>query len=91
MSANQVNFLVPPDVPPGPQRLRLITPKGTSSQDVDVVALAPALFTSERDGRQMASPQAVRAGQVIELWAPGLGDANPPLAAGTVLDGPGRW
>jgi uncharacterized protein (TIGR03437 family) len=88
VSGDQINFLVPPDVLPGRRRLDVVTPQGSTVQYVDVAALAPALFTAERDGVQLAAPEAVPAGGEVALWASGLGPSVPAAATGRVLDRP---
>jgi uncharacterized protein (TIGR03437 family) len=88
VSGDQINFLVPPDLPPGRYRLDVVTPQGTAVQYVDVAALAPALFTFERDGIQLAAPEPVRAGDFVALWVSGLGPSEPAAVAGRVLDRP---
>lgn len=88
VSGDQINFLVPPDVQPGRRRLDVVTPQGSTVQYVDVAAFAPALFTFERDGVQLAAPEAVPAGGEVALWVSGLGPSVPAAATGRVLDRP---
>jgi uncharacterized protein (TIGR03437 family) len=88
VSGDQVNFLVPPDVLPGRYRLDVVTPQGSTLQYVDVAAAAPALFTFEKDGVQLASSEAAPAGGEVALWASGLGPSVPAAVAGRVLDQP---
>jgi uncharacterized protein (TIGR03437 family) len=88
VSGDQINFLVPPDLPPGHYWLAVVTPQGTAVQYVDVAALAPALFMFERNGMQLAAPEPVRAGDFVALWASGLGPSEPAAVAGRVLDHP---
>jgi len=86
--ADQINFLVPPDVPAGRYRLEVTTPQGRASQEVEVVDFAPAFFTTVRDGRWFAAARPVRAGEAVELWASGLGPSEPAAPVGAVLDRP---
>lgn len=88
VSGDQINFLIPPDVQPGRRRIDVVTPQGSTAQYVDIAALAPALFTFERDGMQLAAPDPVQAGGFVALWASGLGPSVPSAVAGRVLDGP---
>jgi uncharacterized protein (TIGR03437 family) len=88
VSGDQINFLVPPDVQPGRHRIDVVTPQGSTVQYVDIAAVAPALFTAERDGVQLAAPDPVQAGGFVALWASGLGPSVPAAVAGRVLDSP---
>jgi len=88
VSPGQVNFLIPADLAPGRYRLEIVTPRTSVAQDVEIAETAPALFAIVRDGRRLASPQAVAPGGEVALWASGLGPSDPPLAPGTVLDHP---
>jgi uncharacterized protein (TIGR03437 family) len=66
----------------------VVTPQGSTVQYVDIAAVAPALFTAERDGVQLAAPDPVQAGGFVALWASGLGPSVPAAVAGRVLDSP---
>jgi uncharacterized protein (TIGR03437 family) len=88
VSPSRVEFLLPPDLPPGRHTIVLRTPQGTSSADVDIQEIAPALYTKVRDGMPFASDQPVRAGSLVTLYASGLGPATPPVGAGEVVQRP---
>ena len=88
VSPSQVNVLIPTDLAPGYYSLQITTPRTTVTQEVEVAEVAPAFFAFLQDGKRMAAPEAVSAGEEVALWASGLGPSNPPLAPGTVLDHP---
>lgn len=64
---DQINFLVPPDLPAGWSRLDVTTPQGRASQVVEVVDFAPAFYVTMRDGRRFAAPRPVHAGDDVGL------------------------
>jgi uncharacterized protein (TIGR03437 family) len=76
----QVNFLVPPDLAPGRHTLTILTARGNASADVEVADAAPAWF---RTGRKR-----VRPGEVVELYASGLGRTDPAAPNGLAIRGP---
>jgi uncharacterized protein (TIGR03437 family) len=80
VSSSQINFLVPPGLQPGRYRLDISTPKGTASQEIELAEFAPAFFA--------AAPAPVRAGEIIDLWASGLGSTDPAARADAVLASP---
>jgi uncharacterized protein (TIGR03437 family) len=84
----QINFLVPPDLPPGRHTLDIWTPRGRASQNIEVAAFAPAFFTVARDGRRFAALRPVRAGESVDLWASGLGPSEPAAPADAWLTRP---
>jgi len=49
VSANQVNAALPPDLT-GPVTIRLTTPNGSDSAEIEVAPIAPALFSTEDAG-----------------------------------------
>lgn len=84
----QVNFLVPPDLGAGRHPMLLMTPRGHVTGEVEIHTAAPAWFLFTRDGRPLACPRPVRPGEVIELYASGLGASDPPARAGMALAAP---
>lgn len=98
VSAGQINFQLPNDVAGDQVRLRVITSEGQSNEiTLPVGAMGMGLFTRNANGRgmlaasnissngqfQIHGPEAtVRPGQVLAIWGTGLGETNPPVAAG---------
>jgi uncharacterized protein (TIGR03437 family) len=66
----------------------VITARGTASAGVEVDATAPAWFAAERDGRMLACGRPVRAGEIVDLYASGLGPTDPPAPAGMAVRHP---
>lgn len=92
-SPRQVNLLVPAGLAPGPVKLWL-SHDGRSGPEVPVVLrrAAPALFVMEdnvaiathADGALATPSRPARPGDVIVLYANGLGALAPPLPAGSI-------
>lgn len=96
-SLNQVNVILPYDVPVNTTQ-QLIVERGTSisiPQPVIIAPSVPAIFTQnaagsgpalynlyKSDGTPLPNNSPVTAGDVIVLYASGLGAVNPPVAAG---------
>ena len=93
-SAAQVNIQLPYDLPIGPANIQLLY-QGLSSapSPIQVVAYAPALASRGGNGagavlffganQSFASP-----GEVITLFAYGLGQTSPPVTAGQAVTTP---
>ena len=84
-SAFQVNAVLPQDVAPGSHTLRVQSVYGTAQQSVTVSAVAPAIFlvgtppvgaVENQDGSLNGSPNPAIRGQVIVVYATGLGAIN---------------
>lgn len=97
-NAAQVNVVIPYDVPANTtQQLVLLQGSAISiPQPVVIASAQPAIFTQngfgtgaalidvfQPDGTQLANNSAVTAGDVIILYATGLGAVSPPVAAGS--------
>ncbi len=96
---DQANVIVPPDVAAGVANVEVSTVNGTWRGTVEVKAAAPGLFGFTRDGKFFPAAlfsgtttyvglgRAARAGDLIELYATGLGATRemPP-----VNEAPGR-
>lgn len=76
----QINFLIPPDLAAGRQRVEVLTARGNASAEVDVADTAPAWFS--------IGPKRVRPGEPVELYASGLGPTEPAAPPGAVVPGP---
>lgn len=93
VSPNQINLLIPAELLPGPARLQLIQ-DGRAGPEVQIRlrSAAPALYQLDADtaiavraGGVLATAAApARPGEVIVLYATGLGEVLPPLAAGEI-------
>lgn len=72
----QVNFLVPADLTPGRYSLDVLTARGNAHGEIDVAAASPAWFNT--------GVCRAKRGQVVELYASGLGPVNPaaPVSRG---------
>jgi uncharacterized protein (TIGR03437 family) len=93
VSPIQINFLVPPDLLPGPVSLYVAvdTWRGQSIQ-LTLAAAAPALFqldstnavATRADGSVLTPSSPAEPGDVVELWATGLGPTVPPAIGFTL-------
>ncbi len=93
VSPGQINFLIPPQTSLGTARIS-VENLGRASRETtaDVVAAAPGVFTLSQDARGPAaalhasdqSPvnntHPARAGEVVQIYASGLGSGNPVSA-----------
>jgi uncharacterized protein (TIGR03437 family) len=96
VSPNQINLLIPGELLPGPARLQVIQ-DGRAGPEVQIRLrrAAPALYQLDADtaiavraGGALATAEApARPGEVIVLYATGLGEVVPPLAAGEIPRG----
>jgi uncharacterized protein (TIGR03437 family) len=84
VSPGQINFLVPPELPPGPVDLRvaLATRSGPAVQLV-LAASSPALFQSDPE-----FAVAVWREDVVTVYATGLGSTVPAAVGGELARGP---
>ena len=99
VSPTQINFLVPSPLLPGNFSL-WVTRQGMVGPIVQVTLqdTAPALFqtpagaaiASHLDGSLVTSDAPARAGEIVMLWATGLGATLPPLEDG-MLPGAAQW
>lgn len=95
-SPNQVNVLVPASLAPGPATLRLLN-DGLAGPAIDIVLdpVAPALFqltgtvvlAAHLDGAVVSSDAPARRGEVVVLYATGLGPTVPPAVANRLPTG----
>jgi uncharacterized protein (TIGR03437 family) len=104
--ADQVNVIVPPDLPAGPAPVEVTTPQGTWRGSVTLDAAAPGWFGYVRDGRfnpaalfsgttiyvapagslPGVASRAARAGDILELYATGLGATASPVPVNEAPD-----
>lgn len=93
VSPGQVNFLVPAELLPGPLDIRLaLDSRYGPAIRVDLRASAPALFQADPeflvatrgDGSAVSRNSPARPGEIIVLYATGLGETRPPQASGTL-------
>jgi uncharacterized protein (TIGR03437 family) len=81
VSAGQVNFVVPADVPLGPARLEIATAGGTWTVDVTVTRSGPALASANGSGSGAA------AAHVIRLHRDGTQEAPAAVSTGAIAWG----
>lgn len=88
VSPQQVNFLVPPTLRPGRYKLQLIRDGWSGPEvDIEVADVAPGTFTMEArfviathvDGSLIDASAPARPGEVIIVYASGLGQTTPRL------------
>ncbi len=96
----QVNVLLPPDVAPGFAVVEVANAQGADRSWVEVAEAAPGLFFEASGGKFYAAAlfagqaqrvtlsRPAKAGDVIELYATGLGPPAEPYPAGQVLSRP---
>jgi uncharacterized protein (TIGR03437 family) len=89
VSPIQINFLVPPDMLPGPASL-YVEVDGVYRSDglvqLTLARVAPGLFqldsqnavATEADGSVLTASSPARPGDIVILWATGLGETTPP-------------
>jgi uncharacterized protein (TIGR03437 family) len=87
VSPTQINFLVPPDVLPGPISVYVDVDslRGPLIQ-LTLTPAAPGLFqldstnavTTKADGSVFTATSPARPGDIVSLWATGLGPTSPP-------------
>ncbi|PWU01614.1 MAG: hypothetical protein C5B51_22455 [Terriglobia bacterium] len=90
---NQINVQVPVDVLPGPQPVVVTSVVGPSASfTVNVAASAPSIFffpvsaiLKNADFSLVTAANPAHAGDVILIYATGLGQTTPPLATGAVV------
>ncbi len=99
VSPTQINFLVPSSLLPGAFQF-WVARQGTSGPIVTVTlqSAAPAMFqtptgvviATHLDGSLVSSGAPASAGEIVSLWATGLGNTNPDLEDG-VLPAAAQW
>lgn len=90
VSPGQVNFLIPTTIRPGRRALRLVR-SGVAGPEVtvEIASASPGFFTADgsapiavrADGSLVTAGAPARPGEVIVLFATGLGATVPPLDA----------
>ncbi|MBV8819569.1 MAG: hypothetical protein JO022_14510 [Acidobacteriaceae bacterium] len=88
VSPNQINFLVPVILIPGPSQV-IVTINGLAGPSIPITlaATSPAFFqldqqtvvASHIDGSVVTADNPAHPGQIVVLYATGLGMVNPPL------------
>lgn len=99
VSPTQINFLVPSSLLPGTFQF-WVARQGTRGPIVTVTLqeAAPAMFqmapgavvATHLNGSVVSSDAPARAGEIVNLWATGLGQTNPDLEDG-VLPAAAQW
>jgi uncharacterized protein (TIGR03437 family) len=96
VSPTQINFLVPSTMTPGVSRIQLVLDgRAAESVQIELAAASPALFAMDPetalathlDGSVVTAANPARAGEVILLFATGLGTTRPRLPAGQMPTG----
>ena len=97
VSPKQINAQVPADVPAGPQNVTVTMSNGTSANFVVTVApAAPAIFfdtvggvvVRNSDFGLVRPEKPARAGDILVIYATGLGVTTPAIPPGTLASGP---
>lgn len=96
-SPAQINVLVPPHLTPGPVEV-VVNRDGQvgAAARLELAAYAPALFQMDAEygiatrgnGRLVTAAEPARAGEIVVLYATGLGAFSPPLLEGQIPDRP---
>lgn len=93
VSPSQVNFLVPSTLTPGPAEIQLsLDGRYGESVRIQLAEYSPALFMQDPetvlathvDGSVVTGSKPARPGEVIVLFATGLGSTSPRLPAGQI-------
>ncbi|HYP06218.1 MAG TPA: hypothetical protein VER03_08265 [Bryobacteraceae bacterium] len=91
VSPTQINFLIPPNLPPGPRQIQLVLDgRAAESVRVELAAVSPALFALDPetalatrvDGRVITAERPATPSEIVILYATGLGETRPKFAAG---------
>ncbi len=101
VSPTQINAQVPLELPAGPHPIVVTNTNGAgTAANVTIAATAPAVFTNPaapgsgivvHQNFSLVTPQhPAKAGEVLILYATGLGQTTPPLTTGTLLIYPPR-
>ncbi|MEP7364063.1 MAG: hypothetical protein ABI972_12475, partial [Acidobacteriota bacterium] len=77
----QLNFVIPPNTPAGPQTVQISSPYGSSAQTIEIRPVSPAIFllssgapAAVNQNGALNSPDApATRGQAITLYTTGLG------------------
>jgi uncharacterized protein (TIGR03437 family) len=89
VSPGQVDALLPFGAPTGLQELTLTNANGTSAPiSLQVAAVAPALYNfafENADFSLVSSSHPAHAGDVLVLYATGMGQTTPPLVTGQIV------
>lgn len=82
VSPTQINAIVPIGIE-GEAIIRITTPNGRVEHRVSVLSVAPALFTEalfHAEGSQVSSEAPVKPGELVTVYATGLGAVEPEVA-----------
>jgi uncharacterized protein (TIGR03437 family) len=94
VSPTQVNFLVPSELQAGRVRLRLVLDgRNGPTVDLQLAEVSPALFQADpefvvaarSDGSVITPKSPAQSGEVVILYATGLGDTRPRPASGEIV------
>ena len=97
VSPVQINFLIPPNLLPGPSTVQLVIDGLAGPQiSVQLGAAAPALFQLDQqnviatraDGSLITPAASAKPGDVVVLYATGLGQTVPPVGYGELPRSP---
>ncbi|HLK63298.1 MAG TPA: IPT/TIG domain-containing protein [Bryobacteraceae bacterium] len=93
VSNSQINFLVPANQSVGPAKIRVVSEGNTGAEvTITVVDAAPALFAmsggyaiaTHADNTLVTADSPARAGEIIVIYATGLGKTAPNTATGEI-------
>jgi uncharacterized protein (TIGR03437 family) len=93
ISPTQINFLIPPNYLPGKMTFAVMT-EGRAGPllTLELLPAAPALFLLDAqtvvathiDGSVVTTTKPALPGEIVILWATGLGQTNPPIEPGRI-------
>jgi len=95
VSPNQINFLVPAILVPGPSKLQVVLNAHSGpAVDITLAAYSPALFQIDAqnavalqpDGTVITAKNPAKPGDVVILYATGLGQTFPPVEYGAIFE-----
>jgi len=83
----QINALLPPGAPQGAGiGIEVQSPNGAARSTLTIQEVLPSLFAIRIMGRDYAAlSRPARSGEVLELYASGLGPTDPPYPSGEIL------
>jgi uncharacterized protein (TIGR03437 family) len=95
VSPKQINFLVPADLIPGPSTVQVVLDAHSGpAVKIKLAAASPALFQLDQqnvvavrpDGSAITPKAPAKPGDIVILYATGLGQTSPPVPYGLVFN-----
>ena len=82
VSPGQLNVQIPYEAAAGPARVVVTTPNGSAAADMAIVPVAPTVLAVVRGSALVSATNAARPGEVVVIYATGLGAPVRAVATG---------